>query len=119
MLRADKDLNERTGALGIGLEGAEHFVTQCRGRPAPFNTRERGQNGGANDKYRGSGKHDHPSLGGVLTWITARSRTGADTGTMGRLPMLVPPLAALLYPSPLSASTPASRSRRVPPSYRG
>jgi hypothetical protein len=30
--------------------------------------------------------------------ITAHSRTGGDTGTMGRLPMLVPPLAALLYP---------------------
>jgi hypothetical protein len=30
--------------------------------------------------------------------VTAHSRTGGDTGTMGRLPMLVPPLAALLYP---------------------
>ena len=30
--------------------------------------------------------------------ITAHSRTGGDTGTIGRLPMLVPPLAALLYP---------------------
>jgi hypothetical protein len=30
--------------------------------------------------------------------ITAHSRTGGDTGTMGRIPMLVPPLAALLYP---------------------
>ena len=29
---------------------------------------------------------------------TAHSRTGGDTGAMGRLPMLVPPLAALLYP---------------------
>src|SRR5262249_29689945 len=33
-----------------------------------------------------------------LMSITAHSRTGGDTGTMGRLPMLVPPLAALLYP---------------------
>jgi hypothetical protein len=30
--------------------------------------------------------------------ITAHSRAGGATGTMGRLPMLVPPLAALLYP---------------------
>src|SRR6516165_10716081 len=30
--------------------------------------------------------------------ITAHSWTGGDTGTAGRLPMLVPPLAALLYP---------------------
>ena len=30
--------------------------------------------------------------------ITAHSWTGGDTGTVGRLPMLVPPLAALLYP---------------------
>jgi hypothetical protein len=29
---------------------------------------------------------------------TAHSRSGGDTGTMGWLPMLVPPLAALLYP---------------------
>ena len=29
---------------------------------------------------------------------TAHSRTGGDTGAMGRLPMLAPPLAALLYP---------------------
>ena len=33
-----------------------------------------------------------------MTSITAHVRTRADTGTMGRLPMLVPPLAALLYP---------------------
>jgi len=30
--------------------------------------------------------------------ITSRSRTGGDTDAMGRLPMLAPPLAALLYP---------------------
>ncbi len=30
--------------------------------------------------------------------IIAHSKTGGDTATMGRLPMLVPPLAALLYP---------------------
>src|SRR6201997_934931 len=30
--------------------------------------------------------------------ITAHGRTVGDAGTMGRLPMLVPPLAALLYP---------------------
>ena len=30
--------------------------------------------------------------------ITAHSRTVGDAGTVGRLPMLVPPLAALLYP---------------------
>ena len=30
--------------------------------------------------------------------IAAHTRTGVDTGTMERLPMLVPPLAALLYP---------------------
>jgi hypothetical protein len=30
--------------------------------------------------------------------ITARDMTGGDTGALGRLPMLAPPLAALLYP---------------------
>src|SRR5215471_7137872 len=30
--------------------------------------------------------------------ITARGMTGGDTGALGRLPMLAPPLAALLYP---------------------
>ena len=30
--------------------------------------------------------------------ITARDMTGRDTGALGRLPMLAPPLAALLYP---------------------
>src|SRR5262245_47310790 len=30
--------------------------------------------------------------------ITAHGRTGGDTGTMGRLPMLASPLAALFYP---------------------
>src|SRR5262249_12017465 len=30
--------------------------------------------------------------------ITARDMTGSDTGALGRLPMLAPPLAALLYP---------------------
>ena len=29
---------------------------------------------------------------------TGHSRTGGDTGAMGRLPMLAPPLAALLFP---------------------
>jgi hypothetical protein len=39
----------------------------------------------------------HDAKRGIMS-ITAHSRTGGDTGTMGRLPMLVPPLAALLYP---------------------
>src|SRR5262249_61884783 len=30
--------------------------------------------------------------------IAARDMTGGDTGALGRLPMLAPPLAALLYP---------------------
>ena len=30
--------------------------------------------------------------------ITACDMTGGDTGALGRLPMLAPPLAALLYP---------------------
>ena len=34
----------------------------------------------------------------VIMSITAHSRTQGAASTMGRLPMLVPPLAALLYP---------------------
>src|SRR5262245_3450193 len=39
--------------------------------------------------------------------ITARDMTGGDTGALGRLPMLAPPFAALLYPFALEGLPPS------------
>jgi hypothetical protein len=50
----------------------------------------------------------------MMMSITAHSRIAGDTGAKARLPMLVPSLAALLYPFALKGfNAPASRAYRM------